>query len=524
MSEQPKKEKKGWEIVFKSFQNMSIFIGILIYIIVFLIKFLCTEENLKEKFDNGDIVTILTFIFNFLAEMFNVVGGAILSIGLVNIFYQKWKDKEDNTSKQLEKAVFRKMVKKFYKKWTEQQENDQYFLLGSQSYSGSSDELQKIANIDKNSSKILLIGRITEDPIKQEYAYTTLLNEKFELLRKDIPMLSYGTTFQFLNKDIVKFQEYYKAFKSAIERGLGLNVSIVYPSKKVVDFGDIDGTTTITDATTTIENFKNLISLFIKERTNLTSPIELRLSKYLSPCSFSSFEFKDGRTIRTLEFNFIHEDDRLSQIHDNPSESKIKESKGEKHLKFSSYLFNRYNRLYKESFLALRYPMLEDITYYVLGIIRDFPDDSIKKHEYAIQRKFTIMKKNELYKTVVSFVENNENFKLSPKANNITTPVLENTIIGNVLSDYETQTKFKITPIKSFEINADTFLLLVNIDKSPKTINEMIVDNVKKEEIMQIEEFAQEDGETNNRLEAKLRDVGCNISIINRIKTIIKTF
>lgn len=500
--------------VINNSQAYSIGFGLFLYVMVFLLKQHYTIQNSFEYLA---------------AEMLNVIGGALLSIGLVTIVYQKWKDEQDNILKQQE-YEFREMVKTFYKefqncdfkglkgqqegvkdivkdlqkKWNEEKNNKHFFIMGPSTMTNG-DKLTQFANIDYNEGKILLIGNMSEGKIKEEYAFTTLLNgDNFKLLKKDVPVFSYGTTFTFLNKN--KKPKYYEAFKKAIEKGMGLNVSIVYPEKMIADTKNIEDT--IGDSKQTITDFKKLISLFIKEKTIPTSPIELRLSRYFSPCSFSSFEFNNGRTIRTLEFNFMHEENngvKLSQVHDNPpgSEDKV-------HGKFSKYLYNRYNRLYKESFLALRYPM-QDITYYVLGIITDIPNGSNK------QSKFAVFNDNKLYKVVVHYDNTDINLKLLVKTNEgeyqdfseeyYKIPELRNTIIGNVLGNYKKQTGCEMTPNISFEIDTDTFLLL------GKIINTENLDKLSKKDFAKEEEKA--------LIYAELDNIGCDQSIVNKIKAIM---
>lgn len=433
-----------------------------------------------------------------IATILEQIGGTLLTIGVASISYEKWKARREKN-------------------------NEKYFLMGPSFLGSSGEELKPIANIDNKSGKIFLIGSMSDENIKKGYAYTTLLNgDNFKLLNTDKPMLSYGTTFFYLNKK--EKPEYYKVFKEAIEKGLGLNVSIIYPSEKVVDFGDIEDWKRIkNEAEDTIEKFKDLMSLFIDDGIELTSPIELRLSKYLSPCSFSSLEFNNGRTIRTLEFNFMHEIEngknvKLAQVHDNPPITQIHDTTStSRHGDFSKYLYNRYNRLYKESFLALRYPMPDTITYYVLGIITDIPKG------FTEQRKFAILNANELYEVTIQLEidKNRKTFKLLPQASKSIPDIPENTIIGNVLSTYETQTKCKITPIRSFEIGKDSFLLLGNVVKTPMDMDKMEENSTAGG--IQITNFSKGNGEIDDTLKRKLRSIHCTPSIIGRINTIITT-
>lgn len=462
----------------------------------------------------------------------NCIGSSLVSISLVTILFDRWKEQKDNTM-DVVKAQFEELnslqrsyvqsvrnqldelgnsqkpymelVKEMHER-QKKEKKEKFFLMGPASYRGSGQELEEIANIDKNSGKILLIGSMSEGKIKEEYAFTTLLNgDNFRLLRKDKAVLSYGTAFPYLNES--KKSEYYNAFKGAIEEGLGLNVSIIYPEKVVADIKNIEDTIGVSKDT--IRDFKNMISMFIKEGTILKSHIELRLSRYFSPCSFSSFEFDSGRTIRTLEFNFMHEGEngvKLSQVHDNPPTSK-----DNVHGKFSEFLFNRYNRLYKESIVALRYPM-QDITYYVLGIIVDVPNDSNK------QSKFAVVNGSELFKIVVHLDVSDGALKLLVKTNEDKYQDYEkeieerriselcNTVIGNVLIGYEKQTGCILVPNRSFEIDPDTFLLLGSVVKTQKDFG-----------LFNTIDFLEEESQIYNKISSICHDS----SIVNKIKSII---
>lgn len=285
------------------------------------------------------------------AQVLSTIGSSFFSIGLISISYEQWQKKKENL-----KA-------------------EKYFLMGS-SFVGYGEELQEIANIDKDSGKILLIGEM-DKTLKAEYGYTTLLGEKYiHLLLKNKPLLSYGTSFDFLGKN-----DYYTTIKTALKKGYGLCVSILYPDSKISDNDNIDQI--VISSQNTVRIFSRLISEYTTDNSKNIGQIELRLTRYFSPCSFSSVEFLNGRTIRTLEFNFMHEGQsgiKKSQVYDN-------NSKTTPHGEFSQYLFNRYERLYKESILALKYPMNNEITYYVLGVIVDVHDKSKNQIKEAIYDK-----------------------------------------------------------------------------------------------------------------------------------------
>lgn len=413
------------------------------------------------------------------------IGGTFLSMGCLGIFYEKWKN-----------------IKK---------DNKQYFLMGPASYQGSGQNLEEIANIDKETAKIILIGSMSEGKLKEEYSFITLLNgDNLKLLQKDKPVFSYGTSFHYLES---KESDYYKAFEGAIKEGIGLNVSIMYPEINVAEIKDIEGA--IGRSKDTLRSFKNMISTFItkEKKTNFRNPIELRLSRYFSPCSFSSLEFCSGRTIRTLDFNFLQEGSdlvKMSQVHDNPPGNKDHD-----HTLFSEHLYKRYERLYKESMLALRYPMEKDITYYVLGIIVDV-DESNK------QKKLALFNGDSEWIKIVVHLEatnNTENqFKLSVKTNdneyqdynneissNYVTE-LSNTVIGNVFIGYKKLTGCVLNPNRSFEIDNNTFLLLGRI------VNRQ--DNLAQ--------FKQIDfADTINSIDNKLGDISLDSSKVRKIKSIV---
>lgn len=449
--------------VINHFQWISIVFGILCYFVVFVIKKYNKEQSSWEYL---------------VAEMLNVIGGAILSMGLVTIFYQKWKDKQDDKFKEMVKNFYEEfqncefkelkgqqkevkdIVEDFRGKW-EKQSKKKYFLMGP-SFLGNGEELKEIANIDKETGKILLIGDVTKDksPIKKEYGFITLLKDKN--LKRGIPLFSYGTSFSFL--DSTDPRGYYGPITEAIKGGLGLKVSILYPDKKLVDNPNIENV--IDKSIATIEDFKDLITLNIN-----SAPIELRLSREFSPCSFSSLEFDKGRTIRSLEFNFMHEGkegEKMTQIYENYDNNNI-------HSTFSQYLYNRYERLYQESFLALRFPM-DEITYYVMGIL---VDDMPEKSNTQIKETIVDATK-QLIKIVICLdgdilkvkVGDTKKFyseeKIWEKYEG-----LENTIIGNVLCRYKEETGCSILPFKSFEIKnpkenrtSNEFILLGRIQST----------------------------------------------------------
>lgn len=535
-------EKNIWNSVITHFQWMSILIGGFAIFMFYIIN----------QYVENDI-------WKLIAQILNVFGGSLLSIGLVTIFYQKWKDQQDrekfqelkkqqtevksclNDIDQQERESFQEFkkqqtevksclngidqqdrenfhelkeqqteVKRLLKEIAsklEKKNNDKYFLMGPSSYRGSGQELEEIANIDTITGKILLIGSMSGGKIKEEYAFTTLLGgDNFRLLEKNKPIFSYGTSFPFFNKKEMK--PYYDSFEKAIKEGLGLNVSIIYPDEKIADIDNIKKK--MNESGDTIKHFKDMISTLIKEKKEIDHPIELRLSRYFSPCSFSSVEFTSGRTIRTLEFNFMHEGNegdggvKLSQIHDNPPKDKE-----DVHGKFSEYLYNRYKRLYEESIVALRYPMKDDIIYYVLGIVIDVPNDSNEQSKYAIVD-------DNIPKLVVH--QNQSDGCLSVISNSTSIdynaeikPKFQNTIIGNVLVGYKKQIGGIVRPIKSFEISSNTFLLLGSVVKTPKDSN------------LSVKRLDLSKSKDKDELDNRLTKIGCESRISDTIKsTIIK--
>lgn len=467
------------EIVISYFHWFSILLGIVFVVISHILPQLLSADK--------DISSLLQAVLT-------SMGGSLLSIGLVTIFYDKWKEQKEEETKA------------------------QFFLM-SPTFLGRGEELKEIANIDRKSGKILLIGEMTHDLVKKEYGFTTLLNNKnLPLLTKDKPLFSYGTSFQFLDKE--KKVDYYKAITTAIRKGVSLEVSILYPDESISDNENLDRI--VESSKDTIRNFIDLISSFLKDKhtkaSNSVGHVELRLSRYFSPCSFSSLEYNDGRIVRSLEFNFMHEGDKgvkMSQVYDNKS------SEGT-HEQFSDYLFNRYRRLYRESIVALKYPMNNDIVYYVLGIIADVPDKSKDQIKEAICDN-----NNNLIKIVVKMNDNGEYITSSDANsmkeednddgyNEIGIPVcIRNTIIGKVLIEYKNVTGCLIKPNRSFEVDSNTYLLLGAVTKLPETPNK-----IKREDISKNPDFIEVKIEeiTPKKDEESVNNKG---EIIRKVKRII---
>lgn len=495
-------------------------IGILLLFLSFSLDYQFLSYPLEYQKSNLGI-KVVSFLVGQL-------GGALLSIALVSFFYQKWRDRQNKEEEQTLLNDLTTKIEQSQKRIIDEvnKKNETYFFMRPSSL-GSGEKLKEVANIDKKSGKILLIGEM-KDGIKAEYGFTTLLDKEYlPLLMKNKPLFSYGTSFQFLDQQ--ERPDYYKTIKSAIETGLGLNVSILYPDKAISDNENIDKI--VVNAEDTIRNFNSLISYFAKgtdtstNGNNSVGQIELRLSRYFSPCSFSSIEYLDGRTIRSLEFNFMHEGDdgvKMSQVYDNDS------SKDTTHGQFSKYLLNRYQRLYKESILALKYPMVESITYYVLGIIADVPDKSKDQIKEAITDV-----NNDLIKIVVQMNEKGE-YVTSSKANNtkgdnseegyneVGIPVcLRNTIIGKVLLEYKNATGCLIKPNRSFEIDSNTYLLLGAVTKLPDSPNMINRENLSKNQDfieIKLEEIKVKKDEMDKKNIEGVKNKG---EIIRKVKRII---
>lgn len=429
------------------------------------------------------------------------IGSSLLAIGIVAVVYEKWKDKN---------------------------REGRYFIMNPDRIE-SGEELINNANIDISSEgKIFLIGRMTEDSfISNNYAFTVLLNKTyFKLLNKDIPLFSYGTTFKYLDPGW-KDGTYQKAFENAVKQGLGLNVSIINPiSNKIIELEN-GKDAAIREANNTIQQFIELINAY---RHRIKQPIELRLSTYFSPCSFSSISFANGRVVRSLDFNFRHDESRLCQIYDNIEENdNINKSN---HKAFSQLLFRRYNRYYQESTLALRYPMEDEITFHILGILEDVVDNSSDNTRKYVKQiicnndedlsiisiTIRLSDGNELgwqVKRGEKYIELNQDnifmlFNKAPSADenvnfnqeNPNQVSLKNTIVGNVLYEYylltggycdsdseeikETETErkegkfgYRFDIMTSFEKNADTrtdfnrdneFVLIGEIVSTPERV------------------------------------------------------
>lgn len=416
-------------------------------------------------------------------------GGCFTSIAVVTFFYEKWRDKKIS-------------------------ENKQYYIMNPNT-AVTGQKLNELINIDKKNGKFLIIGRITEDDVHNQYGFPKLLTPP-KLLNKEYPLLSYGTTFRFLS---ISNTEYYNAIKAAITNGLGLRVSIINPnSRAFVQVGKED---TIQLSNRTISDFLQLINTLIQEKKDKQiRPIELRLSSYYSPCSFSSLSFLNGRIVRSLEFNFRHEKDgEIAQVFDHRQIiSNHGEDNNQEHGKFSNYLFNRYSRLYRESALAFRFPMA-DITYYVLGVLTDINEteqNGIISKE--LNRYIILDNKEQLFKITVHLDTSNNQAewqvlrngrcishnpehitKLFGRANetrlknNNNEPLhLAETILGKVLYDYYLQTggteeesnnqnngykleitsSFDIIDDNSFEVKSDVkdnnkFVLIGSITGTP---------------------------------------------------------
>lgn len=460
---------------------------------------------------------IFVFIGIYLKQLHGILGdlicnfgGTFLSIGLISVVYQKWKDRKDNAMREFLEGQIKELTSDFQNHiqsfdafrhdWEKQNTNkkeEKYFLMGS-SFLGTGEQLQEIVNIDRHTGKIILIGSMSDNRVSKEYGFTTLLNgDNFKLLNLNEPLFSYGTSFYFLNEP--KQRNYYEIIKKAIEKGMGLRISILYPDKNNTEMKNIDDY--IEKSQTTIQDFKNLISIFINEKTDLSCTIELKLARYFSPCSFSSLEFSNKRTIRSLEFNFINEKgtkQKLAQVYDNkPSE----DDKDNIHNTFSQCLYNRYNKLYKESILALRYPMTRkkgdviinnDITYYVLGTFSNELDNTSimsKKIVLDIEKKIFHVVVGQHIDTRFKYIVKTDNNIIEYteqdfKDESLIPYDLHNTIIGNVLMDFKKQTNgCIINPICSFEHEKDTntFLLLGKIVKMPEDFHSFICPCVERD-------------------------------------------
>lgn len=501
------KWNNDWKEVTDYFHVIALIGGLVFVGLSIVLRILLSETEQVDK--RWQIIS------SFISEIPSYIGGSLLSIALVTIFYKKWQDKKlksvtivDEQFDELKKmqnqsiSIFTDSIEDLkneqakstslinnqlseLKSNIDEKRKDSFFLMSPSFYSNGY-QLEPIAHIDKNYGKILLIGDVTEGAVKKEYGFITLLDgDNFKLIDKNKPLFSYGTKFQFLNN--LKQKKYYEHIKNAIIDGLSLKVSILFPDKKIIDNPNLEEV--VKESRCTIQDFKDLLVCFIKEG-NKIAPIELRLSRYFSPCSFSSLEFLNGRTIRSLEFNFMHEGNKgkkMTQIYDTKP---LKNEEKDIHEAFSHYLFKRYERLYGGSFLALRYPM-EDITYHVLGIlIDDIPDANTKSKKIAI-----IDENKKLIKVSVHMVVNEDGYLLQVKGskdhcilNDDISSIknryesLDNTIIGNVIVGYEKITGCKIEPFESFEIKkkdkdySNDFILLGRIVETTKNSSYYSID------------------------------------------------
>lgn len=311
-----------------------------IFYIVFGIMLLGVTVIISILGNSGD--GKIHYGWEILANLSGQIGSVLVSIGLVDIAYQQWKEKKTSS--------------------------DQYYLMTDLEFSGN--ELKKYDFFrDYPKKKIMPIVR-RENLEDGAYKFSNILNNNMHhLIGKTV--FVYGTTLGFLNDGNKKNK---KAFTDAVINGVNFNLAILDPhiNRKKDKIPRKNGDKSYVN--TLIQIIDQIISENNKSNKAI-GMIELRLTQSLSSNSFSSFEFVSGkkyRTIRVLDFNFKKEEDgdwisdKLSQIFDNLHMNK---QDADEDTSLSKRLFDQYQGLYKRSVVELCFnPVNTNFIIYVCGI------------------------------------------------------------------------------------------------------------------------------------------------------------
>lgn len=267
-------------------------------------------------------------IIKYIQDSLSQIGGIFISIPLISISFEKWRDKKSHL-------------------------NEKYYLMNSTQLE-CGDELSKFEFFRfKGEGKILPIMK-GEQLYNGDYSFKNMLINRIPLLENQT-VLVYGTKLKFLAKieDI---------FYESIAHGVNYIFSLVNP--KAIGLTEED----IKDINESMDFIKMQIGKLKREHRNNIGSIEVRFTPYFTPHSFSSFVYKNKRKVRTLDFNFRDFDNsvvKYSQVFDT-----LSTNSGDHELEMlSDRLYEQYSCYYNRSLIAIKYPITEDLKFFVCGIL-----------------------------------------------------------------------------------------------------------------------------------------------------------